>query len=859
MAARTRGRVVVGLLALVVALAGASAPIPVAAADPPTGSVAIATGHLDWGFRGNFRNYVSGSGDPVPIAASGGATINADGTFRFPVTGGFFHPGTGTTVVHLGGQVVFSYSAHHFRITLANPTVEIGFGTSRLRADVTTEVTNPQYGSSSEVVQGEIGTLDITGLTPAIADGTTEWAAVPGVMTEAGAESFAGFLWPGAELDPATLAYTGPGGVPTADLPDPEVEPPDETWTEPGTVSLAAETVVADLPGVTTVLWHPATDRLLVRDASSVRAFDVATLAPAGAVTGLPAPTGGGFFVGAGGAVHTVSGTGSTEKTITTIDPQTMTATGTVTVAAASLPGGGYFTSVVPDPTAGSVMAYVNNALVEIDATTGVVERTSAAFEGSNNNIVVDPDGTVYAWRFVFSPSMSTAVFALDRTDTGFAQADRTDIPGQLLPRLLDARNGRIWAIANLGGIKTVVFEGRNAATGAVEQLGAPFAAAPGSAGPAAYDPANQDIWYVDQGTGAASLVDMTSRQLRATFSDMRVGASLAVTDESRVFAPSQTGIVELVRSTSPDVVADPQSVEVELGRRETSRPVTLTAGATATPAPTVRWQSSAPAGPWGPSPWVDVPGATGTTFTFDATVADSGRRLRAVFTNPVGSHGTQPATVTVTTAAVPPSAVRWVDQAATDLLGAPLDPAGRGYWVGRLEAGESREAVARSLAGGRAARLVQVERLYQQYLRRGAEVDGAAYWAARYDAATLPAQLRRHLLASAEYRTRAGGTEADFVEAVYADVLRRPAEPAGRDYWVGRIATSADRAILIGTFLRTDEARGALVDDHHRTFLRRPATTAERARGGAALAGRTTELALVAGLLATYEYADLA
>ncbi|HEU5150212.1 MAG TPA: HtaA domain-containing protein [Iamia sp.] len=857
MGAGTTRRGLRALVALVVVVLAAAGATTASAAEPPAGSATITTGHLDWGFRTSFRNYVSGSGDPVPIAASGGATINPDGTFRFPVTGGFHHTETGTTVVHLGGQVVFSYSAHHFRITVANPTVEIGFSSQRLRADVTTEVTNPQYGTSSEVVQGEVGTLDITGITPTVADGVTTWAAVPGAMTAAGAESFAGFLWPGAELDPATLTYTGPGGVPTADLPDPDAEEPEETWTDPGTVTLAAEPAVADLPGATSVLWHPGTDRLLVRDATSVRAFDVATMAPAGAVTGLPALTGGGFFTGPGGVVYSVNGSGSTEKTITAIDPRTMTVTGTATVAAADLPQQSYFTTVVPDATTGTVLAYVENAVVEIDAATGAVLRTSAVLDGSSNAIVVDPDGTVYAWRFVFSPSMATAVHALERTEGGFTAAGRTEIAGQVLPRLLDHRNGRIWAVANLAGLKTIVFEARDADGVVVDQLGAPFATQ-GFAGPAAYDPANQDVWHSDLSTGAAILVDMTSRQVVASYSAQRLGSSFAITDESRVFVPTATGIVELVRSVSPSITADPSPVEVELGHRETGRSVTVTAAAAGTPAPTVQWQSAAPAGPWGPSPWVDIPGATGTSLTFTATTADSGRRLRAVFTNEVGTYGTRSATVTVTTATPPPADERWLAQVATDLLGAPLDPAGTAWWRDRLEAGQSREGVARALAGSQAARRAQVSRLYQQYLRRPAEPAGAAYWAARYDAATLPGQLRRQLLASAEYRTRAGGTETAFVDAVYLDVLRRPADAAGRAYWVDRVGTTADRAALIGTFLRTTEARGALVDDHHRIYLRRPATGAERARGATALVTRGAELTLVAGLLATYEYADL-
>jgi beta-glucosidase len=71
---------------------------------------------------------------------------------------------------------------------------------------------------------------------------------------------------------------------------------------------------------------------------------------------------------------------------------------------------------------------------------------------------------------------------------------------------------------------------------------------------------------------------------------------------------------------------------------------VTLSAAATGTPAPTVRWQRSADG-----TSWSDVPGAVATSYQFTATAADNGAQYRAVFTNDLGSVTTTATKVHVT------------------------------------------------------------------------------------------------------------------------------------------------------------------------------------------------------------------
>jgi hypothetical protein len=85
----------------------ATAVIAAAAGLAATGGPAAAAeqevvdGYLTWGFNASFRQYVStGNGQP-PISATGGATVNPDGTFRFPVSGGTFDRASRTGTVPL--------------------------------------------------------------------------------------------------------------------------------------------------------------------------------------------------------------------------------------------------------------------------------------------------------------------------------------------------------------------------------------------------------------------------------------------------------------------------------------------------------------------------------------------------------------------------------------------------------------------------------------------------------------------------------------------------------------------------------------------------------------------------------------
>jgi hypothetical protein len=98
---------------------------------------------------------------------------------------------------------------------------------------------------------------------------------------------------------------------------------------------------------------------------------------------------------------------------------------------------------------------------------------------------------------------------------------------------------------------------------------------------------------------------------------------------------------------TLPVVGTNPASASVITGH-----PASFTASATGTPAPTVQWQASTDGG----TTFSNLAGATSATYTVTPSLTMNGERVRAVFTNVVGSVTTTAATLTVLP--VPPLAI---------------------------------------------------------------------------------------------------------------------------------------------------------------------------------------------------------
>ncbi|WP_432897277.1 HtaA domain-containing protein [Micromonospora matsumotoense] len=188
-----------------VALLGASAAL-IGVSPAQAAGTDIRSGSLTWGFKASFRAYVNtGNGNP-PIAASEGASINSDGTFTFPAKGGTHDPDTGAIDARYGGKIVFSYPAHFFTISLANPTIVVTGGTTSVTADVDLLTTAAEPVS---VRQATIATIDGK---PGGSGGTVTATNLAATLTAEGASAFNGFYSAGSALDPLSFTFSTGGG-----------------------------------------------------------------------------------------------------------------------------------------------------------------------------------------------------------------------------------------------------------------------------------------------------------------------------------------------------------------------------------------------------------------------------------------------------------------------------------------------------------------------------------------------------------------------------------------------------------------------------------------------------------------------
>ncbi len=105
-----------------------------------------------------------------------------------------------------------------------------------------------------------------------------------------------------------------------------------------------------------------------------------------------------------------------------------------------------------------------------------------------------------------------------------------------------------------------------------------------------------------------------------------------------------------------------------------------------------------------------------------------------------------------------------------------------------------------------------EVARLYLAMLARSPEQAGFDYWVERRTSGTSLQRIVAEFSDVTEFTTRFGdakdGTDAEWVQFVYNQILGRDAEPAGQDYWVGRLQSDLDRHDLVQYFSESIEFR---------------------------------------------------
>ncbi|MEX0714705.1 MAG: DUF4214 domain-containing protein, partial [Pirellulales bacterium] len=202
--------------------------------------------------------------------------------------------------------------------------------------------------------------------------------------------------------------------------------------------------------------------------------------------------------------------------------------------------------------------------------------------------------------------------------------------------------------------------------------------------------------------------------------------------------------------------------------------------------------------------------------------------------------------------ASTPPTLARWVDSLYQTVLGRSGSLNEILGWLDAIQAGATFQQVAGAFLYSTERRSAVIDDLYQQYLGRSADADGLAHWLRVWDSASLES-VQARIIASDEFYQSAGGTDADWVAALYQNLLNRSALPAEIDFWTGRLAATSRAQVVMG-FVTSDEHRGGHVQAWYTSYLGRPIDAAGLAHWLVQLRHGETQEAIQAKLLASLE-----
>lgn len=147
----------------------------------------------------------------------------------------------------------------------------------------------------------------------------------------------------------------------------------------------------------------------------------------------------------------------------------------------------------------------------------------------------------------------------------------------------------------------------------------------------------------------------------------------------------------------------------------------------------------------------------------------------------------------------------------------------GRAYWVGRLDAGQTREAVLDDLLDSREYVTREIGDYYSRYLGRGLDA-GSAYWVDGVVDGRFVAEWASQLIVDSDeyYRTwTAGATDGDaaFIRSLYYDLLHRSASDGDISYWRDVLSSQGRLAVVRGIWY-ADEGVRVRVDTNYRKIL---------------------------------------
>ncbi|MGH7746466.1 MAG: DUF4214 domain-containing protein, partial [Candidatus Dormibacteria bacterium] len=199
-----------------------------------------------------------------------------------------------------------------------------------------------------------------------------------------------------------------------------------------------------------------------------------------------------------------------------------------------------------------------------------------------------------------------------------------------------------------------------------------------------------------------------------------------------------------------------------------------------------------------------------------------------------------------------------FIHNAYVTMLGRDADGPALTYWLGALNGGTPRSALAAALAtSGEYRRDViggtpTIQGFYLQYLGRPSDAVGAAYWVSRMAAGVSFEQVRLAFIGSPEYFIHHNSDPAQTIDALYNDVLGRSGigDP-GRVYWLAHFNVNT----IASQFLYSSEGRAHLVLSYYGSILNRGSDAPGLSYWTQAILGGASDENVIADFLSSQEY----
>jgi len=107
-----------------------------------------------------------------------------------------------------------------------------------------------------------------------------------------------------------------------------------------------------------------------------------------------------------------------------------------------------------------------------------------------------------------------------------------------------------------------------------------------------------------------------------------------------------------------------------------------------------------------------------------------------------------------------------------------------------------------------------QVYRIYQAALNRAPEKDGLGFWISVLDRLGDTDVVAQGFLASPEFADRYGTntSNARYVTDLYNNVLHRPYEQSGYDFWLSKLDQGVPRSMVLAAFAESPENKAQVL-----------------------------------------------